>query len=192
MRSITELTAPQPRASSRMLGRLTRLICFDRHNRFDHHDFRVMAAGTSTVWAFYVQVAVPMWLPDAGPLPGVISHMPASGQSPGCRTHTYDRRSSFRKSSHLGETTAIHAKPLFSSIDAQFCTRRLVAPLGRGVHLASIAVTLQRSYSCRKIFRRVLWTRISPLYSTKPSFLKRFIKKLTRDRVVPIISASIS
>jgi hypothetical protein len=39
-----------------MLGRLTRLICFDRHNRFDHHDFRVMAAGTSTVWAFLVQV----------------------------------------------------------------------------------------------------------------------------------------
>ena len=39
-----------------MLGRLTRLICFDRHNRFDHHDFRVMAAGTSTVWALYGQV----------------------------------------------------------------------------------------------------------------------------------------
>jgi hypothetical protein len=52
------------------LGRLTRLICFDRHNRFDHHDFRVMAAGTSTVWAFYVQVAVPMRLPDAGRLDG--------------------------------------------------------------------------------------------------------------------------
>jgi len=32
--------------------RLTRLICFDPHNRFDHYDFRVMAAGTSTVWAF--------------------------------------------------------------------------------------------------------------------------------------------
>ena len=48
--------------------RLTRLICVDRHNRFDHHDFRVMAAGTSTVWAFYVQAAVPMRLPDAGRL----------------------------------------------------------------------------------------------------------------------------
>ena len=35
------------------LARLTRLIWFDRHNRFDHHDFRVMAASTSTVWAFY-------------------------------------------------------------------------------------------------------------------------------------------
>jgi hypothetical protein len=52
-------------AKSWILGRLTRLICFDRHNRFDHHDFRVMAAGTSTVWAFYVQVSVPMRLPDA-------------------------------------------------------------------------------------------------------------------------------
>jgi hypothetical protein len=34
-----------------------KLICVDRHNRFDHHDFRVMAAGTSTVWALYRQVA---------------------------------------------------------------------------------------------------------------------------------------
>src|ERR1035441_3598693 len=48
---------------------------------------------------------------------------------------------------------------------------------------------LRSVYSCRKIFKRVLCTRISPLYSTKPSFRKRFIKKLTRDRVVPIISA---
>jgi hypothetical protein len=29
------------------------------------------------------------------------------------------------------------------------------------------------------------------LYSMKSSFLKRFMKKLTRDRVVPIISANI-
>ena len=47
-------------------------------------------------------------------------------------------------------------------------------------------------YSCRKILRRELCTRISPLYSMKPNFLKRFMKKLTRDRVVPIISANTS
>ena len=47
-------------------------------------------------------------------------------------------------------------------------------------------------YSFRKILRRVLCTRISPLYSTKPNFRKRFMKKLTRDRVVPIISAKTS
>jgi hypothetical protein len=35
---------------------LTRLICFDLHNRFNHHDFRVMATGTSTVWAFPVNL----------------------------------------------------------------------------------------------------------------------------------------
>jgi hypothetical protein len=29
-------------------------------------------------------------------------------------------------------------------------------------------------------------------YSMKPNFLNLFMKKLTRDRVVPIISASIS
>jgi hypothetical protein len=48
------------------------------------------------------------------------------------------------------------------------------------------------SCSCRKMLRSELWTPISPLYSMNPSFLKRFIKKLTRDRVVPIISANIS
>ena len=31
-----------------------------------------------------------------------------------------------------------------------------------------------------------------PLYSIKPSFRNLFMKKLTRDRVVPIISASVS
>jgi hypothetical protein len=31
-----------------------------------------------------------------------------------------------------------------------------------------------------------------PLYSIKPSLRKRFIKKLTRERVVPIISAKVS
>ena len=31
-----------------------------------------------------------------------------------------------------------------------------------------------------------------PLYSIKPRSRKRFIKKLTRDRVVPIISANVS
>ena len=35
-------------------------------------------------------------------------------------------------------------------------------------------------------------TQISPLYVMKPNFLNLFMKKLTWDRVVPIISASIS
>jgi hypothetical protein len=47
-------------------------------------------------------------------------------------------------------------------------------------------------YSCRTTLRRdsLMW--ISPLYLMKPSFLNLFMKKLTRDRVVPIVSASIS
>jgi hypothetical protein len=47
-------------------------------------------------------------------------------------------------------------------------------------------------YSCRTTLRRELLTRISPLYLMKPSFLNLFMKKFTRGRVVPIISASIS
>ena len=34
-----------------MLARFIRLICFDRHNLFNHHDLRVMVAGKSTLWA---------------------------------------------------------------------------------------------------------------------------------------------
>ena len=37
-----------------------------------------------------------------------------------------------------------------------------------------------------------LWTLSSPLYSIEPSFLNLFMKKLTRGRVVPTISASVS
>src|ERR1700691_1769783 len=37
-----------------------------------------------------------------------------------------------------------------------------------------------------------LFTRIRPLYSMKPSLRKRFIKRLTRERGVPIISARFS
>jgi hypothetical protein len=46
--------------------------------------------------------------------------------------------------------------------------------------------------SCRTTLRRDLLMWISPLYWIKPSFLNLFMKKLTRDRVVPIMSASMS
>src|ERR1039458_7115640 len=46
--------------------------------------------------------------------------------------------------------------------------------------------------SCRMTLIRDLWTRMRPLYSMRPSLRKRFMKKLTRERVVPIISARAS
>jgi hypothetical protein len=49
-----------------------------------------------------------------------------------------------------------------------------------------------RAYSCRTTVRRDLLILISPLYSMKPIFLNLFINIFTRERVVPIISASIS
>ena len=39
---------------------------------------------------------------------------------------------------------------------------------------------------------RESWILRPPLYSMKPSFLNLFMKKFTRERVVPIISASVS
>jgi hypothetical protein len=55
------------------------------------------------------------------------------------------------------------------------------------------ASPLISSFSCKIMFNKELWTSISPpSYSTKPNCRNLFMKKLTRDRVVPIISASIS
>jgi hypothetical protein len=41
-------------------------------------------------------------------------------------------------------------------------------------------------------WRSELWTSVPPLYSMKPNFLKLFMKKLARERVVPTISAKVS
>jgi hypothetical protein len=46
--------------------------------------------------------------------------------------------------------------------------------------------------SCKTTFNKELWTSSFPLYSIKPNLRNLFMKKLTRDRVVPIISASVS
>ena len=48
------------------------------------------------------------------------------------------------------------------------------------------------AYSCSTTLRRELLISRPPLYSMSPSFLNLFMKKLTRERVVPIISASVS
>ena len=53
------------------------------------------------------------------------------------------------------------------------------------------AECLPGNWSCRITFSNDLFTRMRPLYSIKPNLRNRFIKKLTRDRVVPIISASV-
>ena len=47
-------------------------------------------------------------------------------------------------------------------------------------------------YSCRTTLSREVSTCSPPLYLMKPSFLNLFMKKLTRERVVPIISARVS
>ena len=49
-----------------------------------------------------------------------------------------------------------------------------------------------RNYEARMTLRRDLCTCKPSVYSMNPSFLNLFRKKLTRDRVVPTISASVS
>ena len=48
------------------------------------------------------------------------------------------------------------------------------------------------AYSCRTTLKRDESTWRPPLYLIKPSFLNLFMKKFTRERVVPTISARVS
>ncbi len=54
------------------------------------------------------------------------------------------------------------------------------------------SLVLISGLSCKTTFNKELWTSSFPLYSMKPNLRNLFMKKLTRDRVVPIISASVS
>src|SRR5260370_11376782 len=56
----------------------------------------------------------------------------------------------------------------------------------------SSSLVLISGLSCKTTFNKELWTSSFPLYSMKPNLRNLFMKKLTRDRVVPIISASVS
>src|SRR5205807_8127088 len=57
---------------------------------------------------------------------------------------------------------------------------------------AGLGVLVARDQSCRTTLNRELLILIPPLYSMNPSFLNLFMKKFTRERVAPIISASVS
>ena len=72
----------------------------------------------------------------------------------------------------------------------QFCTLFVLVCYLSEDRRVSIGARLIQS--CKTTLRRELFTWIAPLYWIKPSFLNLFMKKLTRDRVVPIISANIS
>ena len=52
--------------------------------------------------------------------------------------------------------------------------------------------TRSAPYSCKTTVSNDLLTLIFPLYSMNPSFLNLFMKKFTRDRVVPTILAKVS
>jgi hypothetical protein len=62
------------------------------------------------------------------------------------------------------------------------------------IYSASIGLSLVliSGLSRKTMFNKELWTSSFPLYSIKPSLRNLFMKKLTRERVVPIISASVS
>src|SRR6266545_2652098 len=76
--------------------------------------------------------------------------------------------------------------PLPCRLDLDFLYGRIYS-----APIASFLVLIS-GLSCKTTFNKELRTSSFPLYSMKPNLRNLFMKKLTRDRVVPIISASVS
>jgi hypothetical protein len=57
--------------------------------------------------------------------------------------------------------------------------------------IAYLGLRSLSGWSCSTTFNNALWTLIRPLYSMNPSRRNLFMKKLTRERVVPIIFANV-
>jgi hypothetical protein len=91
------------------------------------------------------------------------------------------------------------AYPLRSEAAVQMCTpgsRRWHVRIGLLTLVAQerrlVNLRVRRDQSRRTTLRRELLTFNPPLYSINPSFRNLFMKKLTRERVVPTISARVS
>jgi hypothetical protein len=76
-------------------------------------------------------------------------------------------------------------------IDAQVVAERS-EPAREWRGLTGTAPAIRRSQSRKPTLRRELLIFKPPLYSMNPSFRNLFMKKFTRERVVPTISASVS
>ena len=87
-----------------------------------------------------------------------------------------------------GAQTSSRSRPARQAHD-QYLQRR-----GRGsaTWKCPHPLVLIAGWSYKTTFNKELWTSSFPLYSINPNLRNLFMKKLTRDRVVPIISARVS
>jgi hypothetical protein len=95
----------------------------------------------------------------------------------GPRVMSYGGRSGREHRQHRGCGTEPYTPPSYCRIYSALIASSLVLISG---------------LSCKTTFNKELRTSSFPLYSMKPNLRNLFMKKLTRDRVVPIISASVS
>ena len=80
----------------------------------------------------------------------------------------------------------INKSPLKSTI------KLLASPISIQVDYRSACDLREVDQSCNTTLKSELLICRPPLYLTKPNFLNLFMKKFTRERVEPIVSASIS
>gem|GEM_PF-4181771 len=134
------------------------------------------------------------------PAPTGISPAPAAKQKQNKKNDQYGSHvsTSLVRGSSLTRL-ASSAGPIIKEMKMDYCPHRdtcafcLRCPCSESLATTTLRPAKVACYSCRTTLRRELSMWISLLlYWMKPSFLNLFMKKLTRDRVVPIISASIS
>jgi hypothetical protein len=102
-----------------------------------------------------------------------------------------DRR--VRHAQEPGEAGEPHIKRQPDSDIPQFETERTSSgSAGNARSIRQFAVDWFGGQSRKTTLRRELCTFKPPLYSMNPSFRNLFMKKFTRERVVPTISASVS
>jgi hypothetical protein len=123
------------------------------------------------------------------PQPDSACRQPAAHQGTGAEARPVDLtrpRASSSTDNDSGRLTGL--KPSrFRRLGLSNCSHGRIysAPISSSLVLIS-------GLSYKTTFNKELWTSSLPLYSIKPSLRNLFMKKLTRDRVVPIISASVS
>ena len=135
---------------------------------------------------------------DASPFPPSPPPPPPPPSPPGARRHPrgFEERGHVKGRRRRGGRESLGRHVGRSSHESRRCTQANRCRRGAServpVCLIEQEIAAPRTQSCRTTLKSALSTVSVPLYLMNPSFRNLFMKTLTRDRVVPTISASVS